>query len=81
METIIKAFYEHPKCVDYAALVEFLFLTGCRPSEACGLTWDNVQIFKSIKFEYSLSIVTKKIKGTKTNKVRLFNLKKKLQVK
>jgi len=76
MEVIIKAFYEHPKCVDYAPLVEFLFLTGCRPSEACGLTWDNVQIFKSIKFEYSLSMVTKKIKGTKTNKVRLFDLRK-----
>ena len=76
METIIKAFYEHPKCVDYAPLVEFLFLTGCRPSEAYGLTWDNVKIFKSIRFEYSLSMVTKQMKGTKTNKVRLFDLRK-----
>lgn len=28
MEVIIQAFCEHPKCVDYAPLVEFLFLTG-----------------------------------------------------
>ncbi len=75
MEVIINAFYEHPKCANYAPLIEFLFLTGCRPSEAYGLTWENVKIFKSIKFEYSLSIVTKQLKGTKTNKVRLFDLR------
>ena len=27
---------------DYAPFVEFLFLTGCRPSEAIALEWDNV---------------------------------------
>ena len=75
METIIRAFYEHPSCKDYAPLVEFLFLTGCRPSEATALTWDNIKIFESIKFEHSLSIVTKKIKGTKNNKIRLFDLR------
>ncbi|MGD1714750.1 site-specific integrase [Dapis sp. BLCC M172] len=75
METIIKAFYEHPKSVDYAPLIEFLFLTGCRPGEAYALTWDNVQVFKTIKFEHSLSMVTRRIKGTKTNKIRRFDLR------
>jgi len=75
MEVIIKAFYEHPKSVDYAPIVEFLFLTGCRPSEAYALTWENVKIDKNIKIEQSLSMVTKTKKGTKTNKIRMFDLR------
>lgn len=75
METIIETFYCHPSCIDYAPLIEFLFLTGCRPSEAIALTWNDVKLFKSIKFDKSFSMVTKEIKGTKNNKIRWFSLK------
>jgi integrase len=33
---------------NYAAYVEFLFYTGCRPSEAIGLQWKNVDIEKRV---------------------------------
>ncbi|NES73526.1 MAG: hypothetical protein F6K24_54205, partial [Okeania sp. SIO2D1] len=74
METIIKAFYAYPSCIDYAPIVEFLFLTGCRPSEAYSLTWSNIDIFKSIKIKNSLSVVTGEIKTTKTGVSRMFSL-------
>ena len=74
METIIKAFYAYPSCIDYAPIVEFLFLTGCRPSEVYSLTWSNVDIFKSIKIKNSLSVVTGEIKTTKTGVSPRFSL-------
>jgi integrase len=33
---------------NYAAYVEFLFYTGCRPSEAIGLQWRNIDLCKRI---------------------------------
>jgi integrase len=33
---------------NYAAYVQFLFYTGCRPSEAIGLQWKNIDIEKCI---------------------------------
>jgi|SRR6476661_1673038 len=33
---------------NYAAYVEFLFYTGCRPSEAIGLHWKNIDLDKRI---------------------------------
>jgi integrase len=33
---------------NYAAYVEFLFYTGCRPSEAIGLQWKNIDLGKRI---------------------------------
>lgn len=59
--------------------VEFLFLTGCRPSEAVGLTSDD---FSSIIFSESI-IISKgkqiKSKGSKNNKVRTISVSKNLQ--
>jgi len=33
---------------NYAAYIEFLFYTGCRPSEAIGLQWKNIDLDKRI---------------------------------
>lgn len=33
---------------NYAAYIEFLFYTGCRPSEAIGLQWKNIDLDKQI---------------------------------
>jgi integrase len=33
---------------NYAAYVQFLFYTGCRPSEAIGLEWENIDLDKRI---------------------------------
>lgn len=41
-DAIINGFYENYYYSWYGPLVEFLFLTGCRPSEALGLRWSNV---------------------------------------
>lgn len=56
-------------------MVEFLFFTGCRPSEAIGLTWDKISNDCSqITFDCSIQTLSsgKKIKsqGSKNNKAR-----------
>jgi integrase len=33
---------------NYAAYIQFLFYTGCRPSEAIGLRWENIDLDKRI---------------------------------
>jgi integrase len=67
----------------YAAIVEFWFRTGCRPSEAIGLTWENVaEDCKRIKFVGSIQQVNGKnvwSKGSKRNKTREFPCGGKLQ--
>lgn len=42
-DRIIKEFSTNRYYKPYAPLVEFLFLTGCRPSEAIALRWQNVK--------------------------------------
>ncbi|MBV9385245.1 MAG: tyrosine-type recombinase/integrase, partial [Chroococcidiopsidaceae cyanobacterium CP_BM_ER_R8_30] len=70
-DAIIAAFEEHPAHCRYANFVKFLFLTGCRTSEAVGLRWGDVSSdCRTIIFS---SVITKGIrKGTKTNKARKF---------
>lgn len=41
-DRIIQAFRDSAEFRHYADLVEFLFLTGCRPSEALALNWGDV---------------------------------------
>ena len=89
VKSIINAFY----CSDYlskysaypydfyAPLVEFLALTGCRPSEAHALTWGDIRYKKDrtyIKFSkaYSVGIL---VPHTKTHEVRLFPVNDQLQ--
>lgn len=77
-EAVIEAFkndtrpginYRH-----YANLIKFLFLTGCRPSEAVGLTWGNVaDDCSAIAFAGSLQTMSGRIirsEGSKNNKIR-----------
>lgn len=62
----------------YASLIEFLFLTGCRPSEAIALRWKHIdtnltRITFCEAFVYGIS------KGTKTDKSRIFPINSKLR--
>ncbi|MEG4323621.1 MULTISPECIES: tyrosine-type recombinase/integrase [unclassified Microcoleus] len=76
-DIIIKAFYDSSNAPErqIAPLIEFLFLTGCRPGEAFALTWGNIKFDNDIIFfgkSYSASI--KKVKVTKNNSIRIFKL-------
>jgi integrase len=74
-DIIIKAFYESSQTGvnQYAPLIEFYFLTGCRTSEALALTWKDIDFERNlIRFSKSLGVTTKKIKETKTGEVRFF---------
>jgi integrase len=58
----------------YAPFVEFLFLTGCRPSEAVGLQWKHIAADHS-KIHFTGSVATYRpirIEGSKNNKKRWF---------
>jgi len=77
-DIIIKAFYDDDKvkqknAIILAPLVEFLFLTGCRPSEVYALTWKDINFDRGvIKISKSLGISPRKVKDTKTGESRLF---------
>ncbi len=70
-DAIIAAFEEHPHHRRYAGFVRFLFLTGCRTSEAVGLRWGDVNTDCSL-ITFSSVISKKYRKGTKTGKSRRF---------
>jgi integrase len=67
----------------YYPLVRFMFLTGCRPSEAIGLTFEQINFKEGyILFDRSITSVCGKIiwsKRSKTNRVRKFPLYPELQ--
>ena len=70
-DLIITAFENSEAHSHYANFVKFLFLTGCRPSEAIALTWDDI----SPDLDYvtfSHAFVEKHDKDTKTHKIRKF---------
>lgn len=71
---------EIAKTVHWGLFFEFLLLTGCRPSEAVGLTWG--QISKdAILFDRSITRVNNqpvRNKLSKTNRSRFFPLHEKL---
>jgi integrase len=55
--------------VVYKNFVEFLFLTGCRTSEAIGLRWEDInEDCSQINFCHSFCVTSKKLKGLKTAK-------------
>jgi integrase len=69
---------------EYASLVEFMFRTGCRPSEAIGLQWRHISpSYKTITFEQAGTISEDGLiikQGLKTQDKRLFPCGKKLQL-
>lgn len=86
VETILTALqteshsrYKGKHC-QYYNYVKFLWLTGCRPSEAIALKWENVDLTgktKKLKFcegEVMASGKLIKKKGTKTVPFRFFNI-------
>lgn len=80
-DIIIKAFYESGKLNErqIAPLIEFLFLTGCRPGEAFALRWQDINFDKGIVwFSKSYNGREKNIQTTKTKEVRMFFLYPKL---
>jgi integrase len=80
-DIIIRAFYESDKANErqIAPLIEFLFLTGCRPGEAFALRWGDVMFERGIiRFSKSYAGKQKITKRTKTKEIRMFPLSKKL---
>jgi integrase len=82
-EQVIRTFYDHPSWFVYGEFVEFLFLTGCRPSEAIGLHWSQVAAdFTSICFDQSVVMIDRKFhlnKLSKTNRARIFYCNERLK--
>ncbi|WP_315788449.1 site-specific integrase [Fischerella sp. JS2] len=75
-DRIIEAFKNNRYYRHYAPFIEFLFMTGCRPSEAVGLQWKHIsKDFSSIRFEQAVVISESGLtckKGLKTQKKRTF---------
>ncbi|MEH2440502.1 tyrosine-type recombinase/integrase [Nostoc sp.] len=66
-EAIITAYRDN----HYYNFIRFLFLTGCRPGEACALRWKNVSD-TSILFTETYNATYHLVKETKTGKPRRF---------
>ncbi|MEO1432653.1 MAG: site-specific integrase, partial [Cyanobacteria bacterium J06633_8] len=81
-DKIIQSFKDNHFYNHYAPLIEFLFMSGCRPSEAVALQWKHIsEDFRTIRFEQAVveaenGLVCKK--GLKTQKKRSFPANKKL---
>lgn len=86
-DLIIEAFYARKKAgrnlyeIDHlGSMIEFLFNTGCRHGEAFALTWGDVSAdFKTMHISKSYAGKIKKVKCTKTGKVRTVPLNLKVQ--
>jgi integrase len=81
-DKIIQGFKDDRYYKYYASFIEFLFMTGCRPSEGVALQWKYIaDDFRIIKFEQAVvesetGLVCKK--GLKTQKKRSFPANPKL---
>jgi integrase len=71
----------HRLCPPYLPFVSFLFMTGCRSSEAVGLRWQHIDfdraeltISESMPIDRNGNGYTKIRKGTKTDNVRCLRL-------
>jgi integrase len=80
---LIQDFYSSPVWQCYGHFVEFLFLSGCRPSEAVGLHWEQVaHDFSTIFFDRSVVQIGKEYqlnRLSKTNRSRIFPCSDRLQ--
>jgi integrase len=75
-DRIISAFKEAEEF--HAPLIEFLFLTGCRPSEAIALRWRHIDTDLS-QITFCEAFVYGVAKDTKTSKSRVFPINSKLR--
>ncbi|NEQ47738.1 MAG: tyrosine-type recombinase/integrase [Leptolyngbya sp. SIOISBB] len=73
--------YFYAEKPDYAPFVEFLFLTGCRPSEAIALEWDNVFAHCIVFDQVAVQGVPGESiqEGTKTEPMRRFPVNEQLK--
>lgn len=77
-DAIIQAFEKHPHHQRYTSFVKFLFLTGCRTSEAVGLRWSDINS-ECTQITFSSVISKKQRKSTKNNRIRKFPCNHSLQ--
>lgn len=80
-DAIIQAFQESQLYGYYASLVQVLFFTGCRPSEAIALQWKHIYE-RFILFEQAITISTKGLalkNGLKTQPQRRFPVNQQLR--
>jgi integrase len=81
-DRIILAFKENRYYKYYAPLIEFLFITGCRPSEAVALQWKHIVLdFTMIRFEQAVVVSQSGLTckpGLKTQKKRIFPINNRL---
>jgi integrase len=81
-DSIIDAYFYSPKFDYYYTFVYFLFLTGCRPSEAIGIQWGKIDLEnKSIDFSGSIVRVNSqaiRVERSKTNRSRSFPINEEL---
>jgi integrase len=75
-ELVIQGFEQSSRYSFYAPLVNFWLMTGCRPSEAIGLTWGQItEDCLNIRFDRSLiHIAGRPVENhrSKTNRIRTF---------
>lgn len=77
-DQIITAFEGDRYYTHYAGFVKFLFLTGCRTSEAVALQWKHISPDLEM-ITFSEAVVNKVRKGTKTGVVRRFPINDQLK--
>ncbi|PHV63207.1 site-specific integrase [Cyanobacterium aponinum] len=75
-DLIIKTFEENKPY--FANFIKFLFFTGCRPSEACGLRWQNVDLMNQKIIFCEAVVEGKRQQGTKTKPTRTFPINNQL---
>lgn len=79
-DLIIQSFSTHKHHSFYTPLVKFLFLTGCRPSEALALVWEDLSndsiIFRHAAVDSPSGLSIKS--GLKTQQSRYFPINKQL---
>jgi integrase len=78
-DAIIKAFEEFPQHRHYAPYVKFLFLTGCRTSEAVGLQWQHIDLAMTFVTFQEVVVDGQRHDTTKTHKIRRFPINQSLK--
>lgn len=77
-DQIIAAFENNRYYKHYTGFVKFLFLTGCRPSEAIGLQWKHISSDLDL-ITFSEALVGKHRGKTKTKRIRHFPVNNQLK--